>query len=78
MDNNNYEIWYLSNNEKPKKWYRVDKFFNETPHEQVIEIYKQCGDILLKSIWLESFSYPPLEMIATGGYCIWMLEIKNI
>ena len=32
-------------------------------------IYSEC-DILLKSSWLESFSYPPLEMMATGGYCI--------
>ena len=24
----------------------------------------------MKSSWLESFSYPPLEMMATGGYVI--------
>ena len=32
-------------------------------------IYEEC-DILLKSSLLESFSYPPLEMMATGGYNI--------
>ena len=25
---------------------------------------------LLKSSWLENFSYPPLEMMGTSGYCI--------
>ena len=35
----------------------------------MIKIYDSC-DILLKSSKLESFSYPPLEMMATGGYCI--------
>ena len=29
----------------------------------------QC-DILLKTSILESFSYPPLEMMATGGYVV--------
>ena len=64
-------LWkkYLSNNGQPKDWYRVDKFLNSIPHDEVIEIYEQC-DILLKSSWLESFSYPPLEMMATGGYVI--------
>ena len=33
------------------------------------QVYDKC-DILLKSSWLESFSYPPLEMMATGGFCI--------
>jgi len=69
LDNNTFEIWYLSNNGKPKNWYRIDKFFNKIPHEKVYQIYSDC-DILLKSSWLESFSYPPLEMMATGGYCI--------
>ena len=33
------------------------------------EIYDNCH-ILLKSSKVESFSYPPLEMMATGGICI--------
>ena len=46
FDKNKYEIWYLSNDGKPKDWYKVNKFFSEIPHEKVIEIYEQC-DILL-------------------------------
>ena len=38
-------------------------------NEHIIEIYKKC-DILLKSSWLESFSYPTLEMMVTDGYAI--------
>ena len=69
LDQNKFEIWYLSNKEKPKSWYKIDKFFNGIPIENMSLIYKQC-DILIKSSWLESFSYPILEMMATGGFCI--------
>ena len=69
LDNNTFEIWYLSNNGKPKNWYRIDKFFHKIPYKEVHQIYYDC-DILLKSSYLESFSYPPLEMMATGGYSI--------
>ena len=69
LDKNKFEIWYLSYRGKPKEWYRVDNFLYQIPFDQVKNIYYQC-DILLKSSWLESFSYPPLEMIATGGFCI--------
>ena len=69
LDKNKYEIWYMSYKEKPKNWYRVDKFFNKIPFDQVSKVYEQ-SDILIKSSYLESFSYPPLEMMATGGYCI--------
>ena len=69
LDNYKYEVWYMSYNAKPKKWYKVDKFLNKVPYEKVGQIYEEC-DILLKSSWLESFSYPPLEMMATGGYCV--------
>ena len=70
-------FWYLSNNGKPKDWYEFDKFWNEIPHEKVKQIYYEC-DILLKSSWLESFSYPPLEMMATGGYAIVVPNGGNI
>ena len=70
-------FWYLSNNRKPKDWYEFDKFWNEIPHEKVKQIYYEC-DILLKSSWLESFSYPPLEMMATGGYAIVVPNGGNI
>ena len=64
-----FEIWYLSYNATPKDWYRVDRFFNKIPYEKVADIYAKC-DILIKTSLLESFSYPPLEMMATGGLCV--------
>ena len=69
LDKNKFEIWYLTYNSISKDWYRIDKLLFDLPHEKVNEIYNEC-DILLKSSWLESFSYPPIEMMATGGYCI--------
>ena len=33
--------------------------------------------ILIKSSWLESFIYPPLDMMATWGFCIAMLNGVN-
>lgn len=64
-----YEVWYLSYKGKPKDWYRVDRFFHNVPYEQTPKIYESC-DILLKTSVLESFSYPPLEMMAAGGYVV--------
>jgi glycosyltransferase involved in cell wall biosynthesis len=69
LEKSKYEIWYMSYNSPPKSWYRVDKFLHKIPYENVSQVYQQC-DILIKSSWLESFSYPPLEMMATGGYSI--------
>lgn len=69
LEKETYEIWYLSYLGKPKDNYRVDRFFHKVPYEKVAALYRQC-DILLKSSILESFSYPPLEMMATGGYVV--------
>jgi len=69
LDKDKFEVWYLSNKGNPKTWYKVDKFLKKIPYDYVKFIYREC-DILLKSSWLESFSYPPLEMMATGGYSI--------
>ena len=69
LDKNKYEIWYMSYKAKPKSWYWVDRFLNKIPFDKVSKVYEQT-DILIKSSYLESFSYPPLEMMATGGYCI--------
>lgn len=77
LDKNKFEVWYMSYNAKPKAWYRVDKFLNKVPYEKVAYIYEQC-DILIKSSYLESFSFPPLEMMATGGYCIIVPNDGNI
>ncbi len=77
LDQEHFEIWYLSYNGEPKEWYRVDKFFNKVPYDKVGEVYGSC-DILLKSSKLESFSYPPLEMMATGGISIVAPNAGNI
>ena len=77
LDKNKYEIWYMSYQGKPKNWYRIDKFLIKIPYDKVGNVYKQC-DILIKSSYFESFSYPPLEMMATGGYCIVVPNDGNI
>lgn len=69
LDPQKYEIWYMSYNGRSKPQYRVDNFLHKVPYEKVAEVYQQCH-ILLKTSLLESFSYPPLEMMATGGYVV--------
>ena len=69
LDPDRFEVWYLSYNGTPKPQYRVNKFFNRVRYEKVGLVYEQC-DILLKSSYLESFSYPPIEMMSTGGLCV--------
>lgn len=69
LNHSKYEIWYMSYNAEPKDWYHVDKFLHKIPFSEVADIYRQCH-ILLKTSFLESFSYPPLEMMATGGYAV--------
>ena len=77
LDRNRFEVWYLSYNGKSKPWYKVDKFIHRVPYEEVGKIYEQC-DILLKSSTLESFSYPPLEMMATGGFSVLVRNGGNV
>lgn len=69
LDPQKFEIWYMSYNAQPKAFYRVDRFLHKVPYDKVADVYEQC-DILLKTSLLESFSYPPLEMMASGGYVI--------
>lgn len=69
LDKEKYEVWYMSYNEKPKEWYQYDKFLHRVAYKDVPKVYSAC-DILLKSSVLESFSYPPLEMMATGGFVV--------
>ena len=69
LSKDRFEIWYLSYKGKPKPSYRVDRFLHAVPHDEVAGIYQQCH-ILLKTSVLESFSYPPLEMMATGGCAV--------
>lgn len=66
LDPKAYEIWYMCYTGKTKDWYRIDKNLGRVPQEQTGDVYRQCH-ILLKTSILESFSYPPLEMMATGG-----------
>jgi glycosyltransferase involved in cell wall biosynthesis len=77
INKNKFEIWYMSYRGKPKEWYRVDKFLSEIPYENVKSVYQQSG-ILIKTSYLESFSYPPLEMMATGGFCIVVPNDGNV
>lgn len=76
LDHERFEIWYLSYNGEPKASYHYDKFLHAVPHAQVGQIYQQCH-ILLKTSVLESFSYPPLEMIATGGAAVVLANDGN-
>lgn len=69
LEKEQFEIWYMSYQGKPKSWYRVDRFLHRVPNKEVAKVYLQC-DILLKTSILESFSYPPLEMMATGGFVV--------
>lgn len=69
LDKDKYEIWYMSYQGKPKDIYHVDKFMHKVPYDKVPDVYREC-DILIKSSVLESFSYPPLEMMSTGGYVV--------
>ena len=44
--------------------------------KMIKHIYEGC-DIFLKSNWLESFSYPSLKIMETGGYSIVMPNSGN-
>lgn len=77
LDPEKYEISYLSYRKEPKSWYRVDAFYNRISPDKVGEVYASC-DILIKTSLLESFSYPPLEMMATGGIAIVLPNDGNI
>lgn len=77
LDKNKYEIWFMSYLGKPKQEYYFDKFLHKVPHNEVPDVYRQCH-ILLKSSILESFSYPPLEMMATGGQAVVVPNDGNV
>lgn len=77
LDRKKYHISYLSYHKDPKSWYIVDEFYNRIPPEEVGKVYASC-DILIKTSLLESFSYPPLEMMATGGFVVVIPNDGNI
>jgi glycosyltransferase involved in cell wall biosynthesis len=76
LDPERYEVWYMSYNGEPQPGWRYDRFLHEVPHDQVADVYRSCH-ILLKTSVLESFSYPPLEMIATGGAAVVLANEGN-
>lgn len=76
LDPERFEIWYMSYGSGPKDEWKVDKYFHDVPHQRVPEVYSQCH-ILLKTSSLESFSYPPLEMMSTGGLVVAALNNGN-
>ena len=59
-----------------KAFYRIDKNLGAVPHEEVADVYRSCH-ILVKSSIFESFSYPPLEMMTTGGFVVALLNDGN-
>lgn len=69
LNSDKYEIWYMTYTGTKKSFYRIDRNLGAVPHDDVADIYRQCH-ILLKTSKLESFSYPPLEMMATGGFVV--------
>lgn len=73
LDHEKFEIWYLTSTGFTNDFYKFDKLLSGVPHDEVADIMRQC-DILLKTSIFESFSYPPLEMMATGGL---VLVLKN-
>lgn len=77
LDPEQFEIWYMSYSANSKPFYRIDRNLGAVPHEEVAEIYRQC-DILIKTSILESFSYPPLEMMATGGFVVALPNEGNL
>jgi len=77
LDLSKFHISYLSYRKEPKDWYHVDSFYNRIAPDKVGEVYEGC-DILLKTSLLESFSYPPLEMMATGGLSVVVPNDGNV
>lgn len=59
------ELWIVSNNGKPKKDWKYDRFFESVPFGKMNEIYSSC-DIFLKMSRIEGFFGPPMEAMACG------------
>jgi O-antigen biosynthesis protein len=70
------EVWIVSSNGRPPKDWKYDRFFVRVPLHEMPALYSSC-DILLKMSTIESFCYPPLEMMACGGVPV-ILEVTGI
>ncbi len=70
------DIWIVSGRGAlPDEW-RCERFFESVPIGDMPGIYSSC-DILLKMSAVESFAYPPLEMMACGGVPV-ILRVSGI
>lgn len=65
----NIEKWLVTSDGQLRAEWKPNKVFSKVPLEKMAEIYSSC-DILLKMSKVESFCYPPLEMMACGGTAI--------
>lgn len=63
------EVWCVSYDGKPDPNWHCDRFFEKVPMIDMPKIYSSC-DILLKLSQVESFGYPPLEMMTCGGISV--------
>jgi glycosyltransferase involved in cell wall biosynthesis len=63
------EKWIVSSQGKPPEQWQYDRFFESVSLHDMPRLYSSC-DILLKMSTVESFAYPPLEMMACGGVSV--------
>ncbi|MBP9751309.1 MAG: glycosyltransferase family 4 protein [Candidatus Moranbacteria bacterium] len=70
------DIWMVSSRGTPPQEWRCERFFESVPIDDMPGIYSSC-DILLKMSTVESFAYPPLEMMACGGVPV-ILRVSGI
>ena len=76
LNKDEFYIIFVTNYGEPKEWYVCDEFYRSVPNQEMYQMY-QRADILLKTSLMESFSYPPLEMMATGGCVVAILNDGN-
>jgi glycosyltransferase involved in cell wall biosynthesis len=69
LDRSRFEVWYMNYTGESKDFYLIDNNLGCVQAENVGDVYRSCH-ILLKTSMLESFSYPPLEMMSTGGFVV--------
>ena len=79
------DLWIVSNDGRPKKDWKFDRFFENVPFDKMNEIYSSC-DIFLKMSRIEGFFGPPMEAMACGcavvvgkvtGYDEYIVNEKN-
>ena len=77
LDKDKYEIYYLSYQGGAKSWYRVDKFLQRVPHDEVGKIYQSC-DILLKTSYFGKLFVSTIRMMAAGGLAVVSDQMEEI